>query len=152
MQDRGAGAWSAVKWVLVISFMLLVYAHVLLLAPGWLKKGTRALALLMGVQVAAVVYWGVLGRAHAFLERNAERILLAEQESERRGRVQRLLVEVGTASLSSLVLVLLMLGFGLDPGDRALGLVISILGLVWLPQVVFWGRVASARSAAGRGA
>lgn len=151
MQDRGAGAWSAVKWVLVISFMLLVYAHVLLLAPGWLK-GARALVLLVGVQVAAVVYWGVLGQAQAVLERNAERILLGEQESERRGRVQRLLVEVGTASLSSLVLLLLMLGFGLDPGDRALGLVISILGLVWLPQVVFWGRVASARSAAGRGA
>lgn len=41
MQDRGAGAWIAVKWVLVISFMLLVYAHALLLAPGWLK-GARA--------------------------------------------------------------------------------------------------------------
>ena len=45
-----------------------------------------------------------------------------------------------------------MLGLGLDPGDRALGLVISILGLAWLPQVEFWGRVASARSAAGRDA
>lgn len=149
MQDRGAGAWNAVRWVLVISFMLLVYAHVLLLAPGWLK-GVRVLALFLGVQVAAVAYWGVLGRAQAALERNAERILLDEQENERRGRAGRLLVEVGTASLSSLVLVLLMLGFGFDPGDRALGMVISILGLVWLPQVVFWGRVASARSAAGR--
>lgn len=93
-----------------------------------------------------------LVRAQVVLERNAERILLDEQENERRGRFRRLLVEVGTASLSSLVLVLLLLWLGLDPDNRALGVVISILGLVWLPQAVFWGRVASARSAAGRGA